>query len=81
MGDEMERWVIVNEDGSLILHSENDGWAYMKKGPEATDEPVTLEELKNYGMSSSGPYGVKHWTLYDEAVKQLKEKGFPIPQD
>ena len=39
-----ERWIRVEEDGTVILHSENDGWAYLRHGPEAVEEPLTPEK-------------------------------------
>jgi hypothetical protein len=43
---EIERWVFVDNEGRLILHTENDGHAYLRYGPQATDEHITLEELR-----------------------------------
>ena len=42
---------------------ENDGWTYMRRGPEARDWPVSLEELKK-------TYSPGH---YEKAVKLLTE--------
>jgi hypothetical protein len=59
-----ERWIIVKPDGTLILHSENDGVRYLRKGAEAVDEEVTLEYLKQH-----------HPGLYEDARKELERRG------
>jgi len=40
----MERWVFVR-DGKLYLHEENDGPTYLRRGPEASEREITLDEL------------------------------------
>ena len=40
-----ERWVYV-KDGQLMMHEENDGARFLRRGPEAADWPVTLEEIR-----------------------------------
>jgi hypothetical protein len=40
-----DRYVIVRDDGTIILHEENDGCAFLRHGPQATERPITLEEL------------------------------------
>jgi hypothetical protein len=40
-----EQWIIVRADGTLILHTENDGPTFLRRGPEAIEQVVTLEEL------------------------------------
>jgi hypothetical protein len=42
----MEHWVKVNEDGSLSLHEETDGWYAVRHGIEKLDTPITLEEVR-----------------------------------
>jgi hypothetical protein len=44
----VERWVYVRDDGTIILHEENDGWTFLRRGPEAHEEIVTLDDLRNY---------------------------------
>lgn len=56
-----EYWVTVSEDGKIFLHSENDGYAYLRKGADKDVVEVTLEQLKSRSY------------LYDQALKQLKE--------
>jgi hypothetical protein len=43
-----ERWVIIKDDGTLVLHTENDDWAFLRHGPEARETPITLDELANH---------------------------------
>lgn len=40
-----DRWIVVNDDGSLTLRIENDGWSYMRRGTEAVEHPITFDEL------------------------------------
>lgn len=41
-----ERWVSVRDDGTIIMHEENDGAVFLRKGPESVEWVVTLDELK-----------------------------------
>jgi hypothetical protein len=43
----VDRWVFVQDDGTIILREENDGWQYLRHGPEAVDRVVTLDELRH----------------------------------
>jgi hypothetical protein len=45
-----------------MLHVENDGHGFMRRGPEAVDRPVTLAELERFPR------------LYDEAKELLSEQ-------
>jgi hypothetical protein len=56
-----ERWVRVEDDGTIILHVENDGWTFLRRGAEETERVITLEELKK-------TYGSHH---YEDALRQL----------
>lgn len=56
-----ERWVRVEDDGTIILHEENDGWTYLRRGAEETECVITLEELRK-------TYGLRH---YEDALRQL----------
>jgi hypothetical protein len=40
-----ERW-FVERDGILYLHEENDGWTFMRKGPQAVECPISPEEAE-----------------------------------
>src|SRR5262249_38125121 len=53
-----ERWVYM-KDGVLMLHQENDGYTFMRRGAEAVDEPITLEEVR------------QHYPLHYEEAKAL----------
>lgn len=56
-----ERWIRVEEDGTIILHEENDGWTFVRRGAEASERVVTLDYLKK-------TYSSHH---YEEALRQL----------
>jgi hypothetical protein len=46
MSSQIEKWYFV-KDNILYKHTENDGWAFLKKGPQARDEALmTVEEAK-----------------------------------
>jgi hypothetical protein len=47
--------------GVLMMHVENDGHRFLRRGPEAVDYPVTLAELERYP------------TLYEEAKALLED--------
>lgn len=61
-----ERWVNVGADGSLELHTENDGWS-AKNGLDPHDRPITLEDLLKY----SGDF-------VETALKDLLHAGFAV---
>jgi hypothetical protein len=58
-----ESWVTVHPDGTIVMHVENDGWRFMRRGPEESDTIVTLEQLKSYP------------SLYESAKAQLAKLG------
>jgi hypothetical protein len=41
-----ERWVRVEAGGALVLHEENDGVTFLRRGPEATERIISPAELK-----------------------------------
>jgi hypothetical protein len=41
----MDRWLEI-EDDKIILFEENDGWTYLKRGPERTQSQVYLIKLR-----------------------------------
>jgi hypothetical protein len=45
-GSTAEEWIVIQPDGSMILHHENDGPRFLRRGPEATDRPITLAEAR-----------------------------------
>jgi hypothetical protein len=42
-----ERWLVVQKDGRLRMHEENDGWTFLRNGPEASDWVISPEQLRN----------------------------------
>jgi hypothetical protein len=42
-----ERWLVVQKDGQLRLHEENDGWTFLRNGGEALDWIISQESLRN----------------------------------
>jgi hypothetical protein len=60
-----ERWVYL-KDGQLMMHEENDGWSFLKQGPQSGDWPVTLDEVRS-----------QYPNHYEEARKLLKEAENP----
>jgi hypothetical protein len=43
-----ERWLKVYPDGRIVLHIENDGAAFLRRGAEAVERTITREELRRY---------------------------------
>jgi hypothetical protein len=43
----VESWVYM-KDGVLMIHVENDGPTFLRRGAEAVDRPVTLAELEHF---------------------------------
>ena len=41
-----ERSVFVDDKGRLILHVENDGARFLRRGAEAVDTEITLAEMR-----------------------------------
>ena len=41
-----ERWVFIDKAVRLILHIENDGAAFLRRGAEVVEQEVTLEYLQ-----------------------------------
>jgi hypothetical protein len=68
-----ESWVFL-KDRQLILHTENDGPRVLRHGMEASDEPITLEELRQ-------PPLCQFPRLYEEASRlltQCEDCGNPV---
>ena len=66
----MDRWVIVRKDGSLLMHEENDGWAFINSGPQAHEYVISVEKLRQYpalyriymdGPDKAGPNSRVEW--------------------
>jgi hypothetical protein len=51
MSSQREHWITVLPDGRIRCHSENDGWAYMRKGPETyecvADQRITRRMVRD----------------------------------
>ena len=46
MSSQIEEWYFI-KDSMLYRHTENDGYAFMRKGAQAHDEPLmTVKEAK-----------------------------------
>jgi hypothetical protein len=45
-----DRWVFVQDDGTIILREENDGWQYLRHGPEAVDRVVNIGDQSKPSM-------------------------------
>jgi len=58
-----ERWVFIDKAGRLVLHVENDGAAFLRRGAEITEEVVTLQFLEQ-----------RYPSLHREAVRLLEER-------
>jgi len=43
-----EQWLDVNKEGKVILHGENDGARFLRRGAEAWEEEVTLAFVKQH---------------------------------
>ena len=44
-----ERSIRVEDGGTVIYHIENDGWTYLRHGPEEVERLLTLEEaIRDY---------------------------------
>ncbi len=45
-----ERWLYI-KDGNIIQHSENDGWSFAKRGPEAEEKIImSVDMAKEKGV-------------------------------
>ena len=44
-GSQYEQWIVVHDDGRIILHTENDGCAFLRHGAKPTEEALTLEQV------------------------------------
>jgi hypothetical protein len=52
-GGQSESWLVVHDDGRIIYHSENDGYAFLRHGAEAIDEEITLEQVADLERTHS----------------------------
>jgi hypothetical protein len=42
-----ERWIFLGDDGQLMMREENDGPVFLRRGAEAVEWPITLDEIKS----------------------------------
>jgi hypothetical protein len=69
-----ERWLIVEGDGRLILHEENDGWSFLNRGAEAVERPITLELISTACCSKLKS---ETWRNENEQRTQVLDRGLP----
>ena len=58
-----EKWIAV-EKGKIFLKTENEGWTYMRKGPQGAEEEITLETVQRYYIKDYARV-VKDLTKFD----------------
>lgn len=75
-GSQSESWLVVYKDGRVKHHVENDGWAYMRHGPEAEEKFLTAEEVRKLGRSGAyPPSDARPFVVrVREAVRKLNEE-------
>jgi hypothetical protein len=54
-GSQSESWLVVYEDGRIQLHSENEGYRFMRRGPEATERWLDLAEVEQLAFQHGKP--------------------------
>jgi hypothetical protein len=47
-GHQTEEWLVIYPNGRIEHHFELDGYAFLRHGPQARDQWVDLEYVKNY---------------------------------
>jgi hypothetical protein len=47
-GGQTKSWLRIYPSGRIEYHVENDGYRFMRRGPEASDEWIDLDHLKNH---------------------------------
>jgi hypothetical protein len=48
-------WIVVHSDGRIVLHAENDGYAFLRHGAEPIDDEITLEQVADLERRHSKP--------------------------
>jgi hypothetical protein len=48
-GGQSECWLVVYSNGHIELHTENDGYRFMRRGPEAQDRLIDMAEVEALG--------------------------------
>ena len=62
-----DRFVYRNAKGQVILHTENDGWSYLRRGAEAREYILTLNS--DGEVLCDG----EHCSMYGAAIDRAKE--------
>lgn len=75
-----EHWIIVNDDGTLTLHTENDGWTFMRRGAEAVEYEVVIDFEHKSFQRPGGTFALWSESCFFEAITGLQEKGFVSPE-
>jgi len=57
-----EKWIDVNDDGTVTYHTENAGWTAMRRGVGGNDETMSAEEAK------------KRWPQHAEEIDKALNK-------
>ena len=60
LGGQTESWVYV-EAGKIIQHIENDGYAFMRNGPEGCDTEITLARVEQLETGRTRLAGLTEW--------------------
>jgi hypothetical protein len=47
-GGQTEEWLTIHPNGRIEHHVENDGYAFLRHGPQARDEWIDLNHVRNY---------------------------------
>jgi hypothetical protein len=75
-----EHWIIVNNDGTLTMHTENDGWTFLRHGAEAVEYEVIINLEKKSFERPGGTFALWSETCFFQAITGLLEKGFLSPE-
>jgi hypothetical protein len=78
LGGQTESWLVVYKDGRVKYHEENDGYAFMRNGPEAHEKWLTMDEVRALGTcgmyppseDSARPFIVR----VEEAIRMLNKE-------
>ena len=73
MSSQRESWMTIQK-GYIVRHSENDGYAFMRKGAEETNEIImSVKEAREKGVYKDL---IKHFenSSNDNVKKQLNEQ-------
>lgn len=72
LGGQNEAWVKV-VDGKLIRHVENDGYAFMRHGPEADETEITLDDVMKEGRLSEAEIEALRAHLAGDSAEALRQ--------